>query len=377
MKKPRFAHLVLKPTLACTARCNTCSTRKSLHQAKLQEKQLGLSDWKNLFSEAHVLGLNKLTISGGEPTLYKDLSGLIEEGKRYGWELGLNTNGSRITPAFAMRLLKAGLNIASISLYSDQPAFHDSVRNHPGLWQKAIDGIKSFATLRETVDPSFRVNMQTILCKDNFRQFPELIRLAYQLKVCGITFSYLEGDFKERRYLLDENEIAAFKNEIVPDAVDIIQASSHDVWAKRMAVAAVRSIYPDGKISRQDYAKGIYRTATPCTIPSFFSIILANGDVHPCCMIEYSHEPVIGNLQDNSFRNLWQGKTWVNFRQKGFDLCRFCPVPEQVYIPIMRRPEIAPVQYFVKNTFLRSWYMPLKQMVFSRRNLLRFIRTNR
>ena len=78
---PRFAHLVLKPTLACTARCETCSTRKRLHGIKKKEPQLGITDWKRLFAEVDSLGLSKLTISGGEPTLYKDLLELIAEGK--------------------------------------------------------------------------------------------------------------------------------------------------------------------------------------------------------------------------------------------------------------------------------------------------------
>ena len=84
MKAPRFAHLVLKPTLACTARCDTCSTRKALHKIKRQEQQFTLADWKNLFLEVHGLGLSKLTLSGGEPTLYNDLPELIQAGKNHG-----------------------------------------------------------------------------------------------------------------------------------------------------------------------------------------------------------------------------------------------------------------------------------------------------
>ena len=87
-RTPRFAHLVLKPTLACTARCETCHTRKSLHRIKKKEPQLGIADWKHLFAEVNTLGLSKLTISGGEPTLYTNLLELISEGKRgYGWEV--------------------------------------------------------------------------------------------------------------------------------------------------------------------------------------------------------------------------------------------------------------------------------------------------
>jgi MoaA/NifB/PqqE/SkfB family radical SAM enzyme len=376
LKAPRFAHLVLKPTLACTARCATCSTRRALHKRKRQEQQLALADWKNLFREVHGLGLTKLTISGGEPTLYNDLLELIEAGKHYGWEIGLNTNGSLIDRDYANRLKAAGLNAVSLSVYSAQPNLHDRMRGHPGLWQKVVNAARVFVDIREQQDPAFRIQMQTLLCRENFREFSEQIRLAYQLRLCGITFSYLEGDFQERQYLLDEKQIQEFKRQIVPETLAIIREASVDALTKCMAMAAVRSIFPLGKIREHEYAQGIYRAASPCAIPSFFSIILANGDVHPCNMVEYSHYPVIGNLHDHTFTELWQGEAWRTFRSKGFPLCQYCPVPQQVYIPIMRRPEAVWGQYLVKHTPLKAFYLPIKRMVFSRRTLLRWLRGN-
>ena len=375
MKIPKFAHLVVKPTLACTARCKTCSTRKMLHKLKIEEDQLDITDWKRLFSEVNDLGLSKLTISGGEPTLYKDLMELITEGKKYDWEIGLSTNGSLISREYATRLKNAGLDAVILSVYSPQAEFHDSIRNHPGLWGKAVNAAKIFADIRDREDQNFRIHMQTILCKGNYGDFPDLIRLAYELRFCGITFSYLEGDFQEQIYLLDENQIREFKHDIVPEVVDIIQKSSGSTWTRKMAVSAVRSIFPVGKLTERDYALGMYRHPKPCEIPSFFSIILANGDVHPCNIVEYTHYPVVGNLREKTFTEIWGGEEWSTFRKSGFDLCRYCPVPHQVYIPIMRRPEFVQVQYILKNTFLKSLYLSVKRVIFSRRKLFTLIRT--
>jgi len=377
MKPPRFAHLVLKPTLACTANCKTCSTRKKLHKTKIREGQLDINDWKRLFPEMYALGMSKLTISGGEPTLYKDLIALVAEGKKYGWEIGLNTNGSLIDQEYARRLKDAGLDSVTLSLYSSEPEFHDQIRCHTGLWQKAVEAARIFVEIREKQDPAFRVNMQTLLCKGNSRQFPDLIWLAYALRLSSITFSYLEGDFNERAFLLDEDEITEFREEIIPETVQTIEKSAGDKWTKRMAVSAVESIFPLGRLSLHDYAKGVYRSAAPCPIPSFFSIVLANGDVHPCNMVEYAHYPVVGNLREKTFSEMWRGHEWTNFRKHGFDLCRYCPVPEQVTIPIERRPEFARLQLLLGRRPLTSLRLPAKRMVFSRRRLLKAIRERR
>ncbi|HJX30752.1 MAG TPA: radical SAM protein, partial [Thermodesulfobacteriota bacterium] len=152
MKAPKFAHLVLKPTLACTAHCDTCSTRKALHKMKRQERQLTLADWKNLFREIHTLGVSKLTISGGEPTLYRDLLALIRAGKHYDWEIGLNTNGSLIDRDFANSLKEAGLNAVTLSLYSAKSDLHDRMRGHPGLWQKVVNAARAFVDIRDQQD---------------------------------------------------------------------------------------------------------------------------------------------------------------------------------------------------------------------------------
>jgi MoaA/NifB/PqqE/SkfB family radical SAM enzyme len=377
IKIPKIAHLVLKPTLACTARCETCSTRRALHKVKIRGHQLNISHWKKLFWELNELGLNKLTLSGGEPTLYKDLIELIKEGKKYGWEIGLNTNGSLIDEELASRLHAAGLNWISLSIYSATRGFHDRIRNHTGLWQKALSAATCFANIKERLDPCFRVCMQTIICKENYHQFPELVRLAYRMKFCSITFSYLEADYKERKYLLDERQITEFRSEVIPRVVDIISKSAAEKLVKRIATSAVKSIYRSGDISINDYALGIYRSFGPCEIPSFFAIILANGDVHPCNIVEYTHYPVVGNLRKRSFREIWGGDEWANFRKEGFDLCRYCPVPQQVVIPITRRPDCAWIQHLIKTTALRKFHTSLKRMVYSNRRLLKIIRQNK
>ncbi|MCJ7773097.1 MAG: SPASM domain-containing protein, partial [Desulfobacterales bacterium] len=260
------------------------------------------------------------------------------------------------------------------SLYSSSPVFHDKIRGHKGLWKKAVNAARDFLKIREKINPNFRVNMQTIICKENYTDFPNLIQLAYTLGFCSITFSYLEGDYQEKKYLLDKEQIISFKNRIIPEAMQVIKHSYTDKWAKRMAVSAVKSIYSEKRVSLEKYAAGIYRHPVPCQIPSFFSIVLANGDVHPCNMVEYTHSPVIGNLHSKSFKEMWEGQKWETFRKEGFDFCRFCPVPIQAIIPIHRRPDYAWAQYGIQHTVLKSIYPHIKKFVLSNRYLLNTIR---
>ena len=338
MSQYRLEKLVIKPTLACTANCPTCQLRKSLHRELLGGRKLSFEQWMTIFADASQLGVKRLDISGGEPTLYKQLMDLIQAGKQYGWYVNVNSNGSLIDEDYAQRLLAAGLDSISISLYSADPQIHDQMRRLNGLWEKATRAVKIFSHLREAY-PRFKIATQSLLCRENYRGLRDLVELHYNLGSDMIAFTYLEGDF-EGQFLLNEGEIAEFRREVLPQVRSF--CLTLDPAVRSEAVRVVESVYSEAINSHANFAKGIYRPSElnlpPCQRPKNFTILLANGDVHPCNMVEYSHEPVMGNLFDKSLSEIWHGEKWNRFRESLFDYCRLCPINLYMAIPLRPRP---------------------------------------
>jgi pyrroloquinoline quinone biosynthesis protein E len=217
-------HLVIKPTLACTANCPACAGRRQLHKSALQQKQLVLEDWRRVLAEAKGLGAWQLTISGGEPTLYKRLPELIAYAKNHGWLVRLNSNGSLTDFVFAEALVAAGLDVADISLYSPVASVHDAMRGAKGLWQKTTSTITFLAGLKNKYR-GFNVITQTLLCRENYLDFAELLQLHYQLGSSGILISYLEGDFARQR-LLQADEIEYFRRHVIPNVLEVCKGLS-------------------------------------------------------------------------------------------------------------------------------------------------------
>jgi len=324
-------HLVIKPTLACTAKCPTCAYRRQLYRQVRNQKELSFEDWKRVLSEARDLGAWHLTISGGEPTLYKQLPDLIKIGRRYAWRVRLNSNGSIRDEVYAEELVRAGLDVVDISLYSPIPAVHDAMRGTEGLWQKATAAISLFGGLRKKY-PGFNVITQTILCRENYRDFAELLTLHYDLGSSGILISYLEGDF-EKKHLFETQEINYFTNNVLPKAISICEKL--DPYVRKAAVCRVKQIFSEEVLEMTQWANGVYRPERGiCTIPQKQALILANGDVHPCNIVEYAHEPVMGNLFEQSLTDIWQSVTWKNFRQHLHEYCKLCPMNHHVFIPL-------------------------------------------
>ena len=334
MTKYKLRKLVIKPTLACTGNCKTCSYRKELHKELRRDNILSFEDWKRIFAEANDLGVKTLDISGGEPTLYKHLPDLIKIGRQYGWKVNVNSNGSLITEEYAEKLLQAGLNCIHISLYSPIPEVHDNMRGREGMWLKATTAIKTFSRLEKKYR-GFRVMSQTLICRENYELFAELLELHYELGSNNIALAYLEGDF-EKKYLLNEDEIRHFRENVIPQAVTFCKKLG--VVERYKAIRTIKSIFSEKVLSTSEWANGIYRPSSkniqPCRRPQEFTILLANGDVHPCNMIEYTHEPIMGNLLVNSLTEIWDNEKWHTFRKELFEKCELCPISIYMGIPL-------------------------------------------
>jgi len=363
--------LVIKPTLFCTANCKGCRSRTELHRSKRIEESLSVDHWRTVLRDARSLGLKEVTISGGEPTLYPHLMELIDVGKKTGLFVRLNTNGSRITEAFAEDLLAAGLDAVSISIYSHTPEIHDAFRRQKGLWNKAVQAVRIFAELKRKRYPDFFIRTMSIMLRENFRSLDDLILLHQQLGSLQMDFAYLEGDFSGRN-LLSEAEITEFRNDVVPRLEEFCHGL--DPRIREQAVHRVRNLFGPSVGTIENLAKGIYWHPGDCDVPKSLGLILANGDVHPCNIVEYTHEPVMGNLFEDSFNTIWESEAWNTFRMRLHDRCPYCPVRIYSQIPLTHKEQTAGQGMSVKGRFVSLVKSPIQ---LSRSALLQWKRLER
>ena len=102
-------------------------------------------------------GEQTLTISGGEPTLYrKKLIQLTERARKGGIRfIELQTNATLIDESFAQELAEAGVTSAFVSLLSDIPELHDELAGLSGAFDLCIRGIDALlaAGIRVALNP--------------------------------------------------------------------------------------------------------------------------------------------------------------------------------------------------------------------------------
>jgi MoaA/NifB/PqqE/SkfB family radical SAM enzyme len=124
----------------CQADCIHCSAAQSMQQSR---ENLSTEEFKAAVDQALELGVVNVTLSGGEPLLRKDLFDIVAHVEPDKANCMMFTNGELLTRENARRLKEAGMFSVMVSLDSPRAADHDAMRRRPGMFDKAVDGIRN------------------------------------------------------------------------------------------------------------------------------------------------------------------------------------------------------------------------------------------
>jgi radical SAM protein with 4Fe4S-binding SPASM domain len=179
--------------------------------------------------------------------------------------------------------------------------------------------------------PGLEIIAQSLLCPENLLHLPDLLHLLKKLGTDGMVLSYLEGNFDDRSIFPSQ----LLENFDGPVRIKLQDFADELPWPISLpARRQLNHLFSSRRQPLEDWEIGLYHREHPaCAIPSHMALILANGDVHPCNIVEYTHEPVMGNLFESSLQAIWQNPSWKAFRTHGHSQCRRCPMLLQTFIP--------------------------------------------
>jgi MoaA/NifB/PqqE/SkfB family radical SAM enzyme len=130
---------LLRLTMACNERCPFCNVPFEDYETVTPPAEEIAAQLEAFIAS----GERTLTISGGEPSLYrKRLVALVAEARSRGVPfVELQTNAVLIDEAYAKELAAAGLTSAFVSLLSDVAALHDELAGLAGAFEPCLRGI--------------------------------------------------------------------------------------------------------------------------------------------------------------------------------------------------------------------------------------------
>ena len=154
---------VFESTLACNLKCRHCGSSAGA----AREDELTTQECKSLFEQLRGIGLEWLTISGGEPLTRKDWAELIRLAKNTGMGVGMFTNAIALDDDAVRRAKDAGIDTIGLSI-DGLEATHDMIRGKKGhfkILEAAMERLKKH-------DIAF--GAVTTICSDNISQLEEM-----------------------------------------------------------------------------------------------------------------------------------------------------------------------------------------------------------
>jgi MoaA/NifB/PqqE/SkfB family radical SAM enzyme len=127
-------------------------------------------------SECQALGIGTLSLTGGEPLLYRGLDQVLRTAAQIPQlQILLCTNGTRITQRHTALFREVNLRV-SVSI-DGAPAFHDYFRNRAGSFRAAERGV------RRAVEAGVPVSIVTTISQANLDSLPATVAWAAGFRV--------------------------------------------------------------------------------------------------------------------------------------------------------------------------------------------------
>ena len=197
-----FRYLRLSVTDACNFQCQYCLPDGYQRPAE-RPALLSIEEITRLLASLSELGIEKVRLTGGEPTLRPDLIPMIESLAALPdiSTIALSTNGFRLKK-LASDLINAGLSSANISVDSLKPERFKKLTGQDRL----SDVMQGIFTLFELGLTAVKIN--TVLLKDfNFQELSAFLELV---KETPLTVRFIELMYTESsEHIFDNNHISS------------------------------------------------------------------------------------------------------------------------------------------------------------------------
>lgn len=168
-------------TNACNLDCKFC-----YYDAK-RDSPANSIDWelaKRIIKQLKQAKVKFVLLSGGEPLLYPNILGLIEELTSNSIRVGISTNGTLIDRKLAVRLKDTGVSYVGISLDGLEKV-HNTLRNSCTAFNQALAGLKNIQ------DSGIKSGIRLTLNSYNYPQLEDFFIFVENLKPDRLCFYHL------------------------------------------------------------------------------------------------------------------------------------------------------------------------------------------
>ncbi len=262
-----------------------------------------------LVDDLRAIGTRKIKFIGrGENFLHKRFTDMVVYAKERGFNVSITTNGSLITDEHVTRLVEAGLDEIFVSVNAGSARSYNEI--HIGTKPDAFDRVRRTLSLfssekRRLGRSGPFMHLSFVIQANNYFEMPDMVRLAQEVGAQRVAFNRIS--------VYDGTKFLMLSEEQNREALD-----RHLVEAERLSQqlgVLTNADFFRARPGEEQRSQEIH-SKIPCYIGWYFSIILADGTVNPCCECLRA----LGTLQTHRFKDIWFGEAYRQFRGEISDL---------------------------------------------------------
>jgi pyrroloquinoline quinone biosynthesis protein E len=299
--------LLAELTHRCPLRCPYCSNPEELARAS---EELGTAEWARVFAEAAALGCLQVHLSGGEPTVRRDIVELTAAAHVAGLYTNLITAGVLLDAALLERLRAAGLDHVQLSVQDADEAGAERIGGLRGAMARKR---AAAALVRASGLP---LTLNAVVHRQNLHNLPALIGLALEWGAGRIEVAHVQY----YGWALANRDALLPTRAQLDEATRVVEAAR----AAHRGRLVLDYVVPDYHAQRPKPCMGGWGQR--------FLAVSPGGRVLPCHAAEGIAGMVFPNVRDTSLLAAWRDSPAFN-RFRGTDWmpapCQGCARAEQ------------------------------------------------
>lgn len=285
--RPNYA--VWELTLACDLACRHCGSRAG----RARPDELTTQAAIDLVRQMSDLGVQEVTLIGGEAYLHDGWLDVIGEIRRHGMQSTLVTAGRGMTRERAQQAARAGVQSVAVSLDGSE-ATHDRLRALNGSFAAALDALANLRSAGVQIAANTQINRLTA---------PEL-ETVFEVLV-------REGCHGWQVQLTVPAGRAADEPDVILQPYDLLTVYPLLAQLKRKCDQAAIKFLAGNNVGYfgpyehelRSYCRGGYRRS--CSAGRTTLGVESNGDIKGCPSLP-TDRWVGGNVREHSLRDVWE-----------------------------------------------------------------------
>ena len=253
----------------CNLACDYCTITLDMRTRALETNEV-----LSVMRTARHDEFDRIAFTGGEPTLRRDLLGLVKAARRLGYgSVKVQSNGMMFaTEANVARLVEAGVDLFHISIHRREARDYDRVVHRPESYALMLAG------LRNVIASGQQVVVDVIVEEDTYRELPTTVGWLRDLGAKAVDLWFVS--------LTDNN---AENRDSLPRMTDVVPPMAEAFALGNAAGMRIRSLHLPRCLLR-DHLEHVFdpgsqrvRVLTPDAVFDLADSRLAGHEFVPAC----------------------------------------------------------------------------------------------